>query len=474
MKKLLLGTAGVLAVAMGAGAIWLNTSAIGTLFLPTGTGITAKQICSLAFVSGLDAERARALYVDPLLGDAGDLITTDIDYETGEVSAGVLGGLWQQTAIHREGLGCTLVHGDDRFDLDATAPFSGARDDMALDAGHRDANFDTQALTEALDAAFTEDGRHTLAVAVLHDGQLVAERYADGVTHESPLHGWSMTKSLAATMAGVLTERGLIDVFAQGQIPALAAAGRPEITVDDLLRMTGGLAGYELQNGTDPTSDMFFTESDMAAFAATREQIAAPGERWEYQSGNTVLAGSALEGAPGTSVVEKIETLRAWLLEPLNMHHTVLEPDETGTLMWSSYMYSSARDWARLGQLYIDGGRAPDGTQLIPEDWIEYVSAPTPGSDGDYGAGYWMYETGLPEGTFIMNGFQGQAGFIIPGENLVVVRLGATNGQSDGAVDFANAVVAARRAPEPEPEPAPEAQREPQNDPVEASGGGTP
>jgi CubicO group peptidase (beta-lactamase class C family) len=85
-----------------------------------------------------------------------------------------------------------------------------------------------------------------------------------------------------------------------------------------------------------------------------------------------------------------------------------------------------------------------------------------------------MYETGLPEGTFIMNGFQGQAGFIIPGENLVVVRLGATNGQSDGAVDFANAVVAARRAPEPEPEPAPEAQREPQNDPVEASGGGTP
>jgi CubicO group peptidase (beta-lactamase class C family) len=480
MKKLLLGTVGVLVLAIGAGAIWLNTSTLGQIYLPSGTGITAKQTCSLAFVSGLDAERARALYVDPLLGGVSGIVSTDIDYETGEVTAGIPGGLWRQRAVFREGLGCTVVHGDDRFDLDATAPFSGASDDMALDAVHRDANFDTQALTAALDAAFTEDGRNTLAVAVLHDGRLVAERYADGVTPQSPLHGWSMTKSLAATMAGVLTQRGLLDVYAEGQIPALAAAGRPEITVDDLLRMTGGLAGYEGNDGTDPTSDMLFTESDMAAFAATRDQIAAPGERWDYQSGNTVLAGSALEGGLGASVVEKIETIRAWLLEPLGMHHTVLEADEAGTLQWSSYMYASARDWARLGQLYINDGRAPDGTQLIPEDWMEYVSAPTPGSDGDYGSGFWMYETGLPAGTFIMNGFQGQYGFIIPSENLVVVRLGATNYQSDGAIDFANAVVAARRAPESEagPEAEPEAGPEPEpealSEAVEASGGGTP
>jgi CubicO group peptidase (beta-lactamase class C family) len=457
MKKFLLGAAGVLVVAIGAGAVYLNTSPIGTIFVPTGTGITAKQTCSLAFVSGLDAERARALYVDPLLGDVADLITTDIDYETGEVTAGVLGLFWRQTAIHRDGLGCTLVHGSGDFDPDAAAPVSGARDAMSLDIAHRDASFDTTALTAALDAAFTDDGRHTLAVAVLHDGRLVAERYADGVTEQSPMHGWSMTKSLAATLAGVLTQRGLIDVHAEGQVPALAAAGRPEITVDDLLRMTGGLAGYELQDGTDPNSDMLFTESDMAAFAATREQIAAPGERWEYQSGNTVLAGSALEPFLGDTPAQEIETIRAWLLAPLSMNHTVLEADEAGTLQWSSYMYASARDWARLGQLYVDGGRSPDGTQLIPEDWIDYVSAPTPGSDGDYGSGFWMYETGLPDGTFIMNGFQGQYAFIIPAENLVVVRLGANHSQPDGASEFANAVVAARRAPDAQSEPVPEA-----------------
>jgi CubicO group peptidase (beta-lactamase class C family) len=380
-------------------------------------------------------------------------VTTKINYETGEVTAGVFGMLWRQPAVYRDGLGCTIVHGSSDFDPDAAAPVSGARDAMILDTQHRDANFDGEALDAAVEAAFTDDGRNTLAVAVLHEGRLIAERYADGVTAESPMHGWSMSKSLAATLAGVLTQRGLMDISAEGQVPALAAADRPEITVDDLLRMTGGLAGYEGNDGTDPTSQMLFTQSDMARFAATRDQIAAPGERWDYQSGNTVLAGSALEVYMGDTPAQRTEALRAWIFEPLGMAHSVLEADESGTLLWSSYMYASARDWARLGQLYIDDGLAPDGTRLIPENWADYVSEPTPGSDGDYGAGFWMYEAGLPDDTFIMNGFQGQYGFIIPSENLVVVRLGATNGQDTGGPAFARDVVAARRAPEPEPEP---------------------
>ncbi|MCR9127964.1 MAG: beta-lactamase family protein [Alphaproteobacteria bacterium] len=446
MKRILGGAAALVGVAVLGGVIWLNTSDIGRIYLPSGTGITAKQTCSLTFVSGLDAERARALYTDPLLGDVAGLVTTDINYETGVVTGGVLGALWRQRVVFREGLGCTVVHGSGDFDPDAAAPLSSAPDTMVLDADHRAEWFDETALQAAIDEAFAEDGRNTLGVVVLHEGRLVAERYAEGVTAETPLHGWSMTKSLAATVAGILVQRGLIDIEAEGQVPALAAAGRPEITVDDLLRMTGGLAGYELNDGTDPNSDMLFTESDMARFAATRDVIAAPGERWDYQSGNTILAGSALEPYLGDTVPEKIATLRDWLFEPLGMNRTVLEADETGTLQWSSYMYASARDWARLGQLYIDGGRAPDGTQIIPEDWIAYVSAPTPGSDEIYGSGYWMYDVGLPEGTFIMNGFQGQLGYIIPSEGLVIVRLGATNFRRDGGPELARAVVAARRA----------------------------
>lgn len=435
--------------ALLAGVIWLNTSGFGRIYLPSGTGITAKQTCSLAFVSGLDAERARALYVDPLLGDVSGFVTTQINYETGEVTAGVFGMLWRQTAVYRDGLGCTVLHGADGYDPDASAPLSGDTDDMSLDTDHRDAHFDTVALNAALNDAFTDDGRNTLAVAVLHQGRLVAERYADGVTAQTPLHGWSMTKSVAATMAGVLTQRGLIDIDAPGQVPSLAAAGRPEITVDDLLRMTGGLAGYELNDGLDPNSDMLFTESDMATFAATRDVIAAPGERWDYQSGNTILAGSALETHMGDTAQDRIETLRAWLFEPLSMDHSIIEADETGTLMWSSYMYASARDWARLGQLYLNGGRAPDGAQLIPEDWITYIAGPTPGSNDNYGSGFWLNQEPLPADAVMMSGFQSQWGFVIPSHDLVVVRLGATNYQQSGSHALARAVMDARREPVP-------------------------
>jgi CubicO group peptidase (beta-lactamase class C family) len=448
--RILLGLGGLIAAGVIGVAVWLNTSDFGRIYLPTATGITAKQICSLSFVSGLEPDRAKAMYVTPLLGEAHRLISVSVDPYSypPAVSARALGFFYEQRAFYREGLGCTLVHGADGFNPYVTlGPMTPSP--MALDTAHRDAHFDAAALGAALDAAFAEDGRNTLGVAVLHQGRLVAERYAEGVDETTPLHGWSMTKSLAATMAGVLTQRGLIDINEEGQVPALVAAGRPEITVNHLLRMTGGLAGFELNNGTDPNSDMLFTESDMAAFAATREQIAAPGERFDYQSGNTVLAGSALEEYLGDTPAEEIETIRAWLFEPLSMAHSILETDEAGTLQWSSYMYASARDWARLGQLYLDGGRAPDGTQLIPEDWIDYVTDVTAGSDGEYGSGYWMYDAGLPDDNFMMNGFQGQLGYIIPSEDLVIVRLGATNYQHDGSPELARAVIAAKRA-EPE------------------------
>lgn len=443
MKRALAGIAGVIIAAGIGGWVYLSNSVTGQIYVPSGTGTTAKQTCSMVFVSGLDPDRARALYTDPLLGAAAGLLNVTVDRERRQVTASALGLAFHQTAVYREGLGCTLVHGSGEFEADIALPARPASA-MTLDTAHRDTHFDTAALQAAIDNAFTEDGRNTLAVAILHEGRLIGEAYAEGVDAQTPLLGWSMTKSLAATFAGVLVQRGLMDINAQGRVPALAEAGRPEITVDHLLRMTGGLAGYEINDGTDPNSQMLFTQSDMARFAATHEQIAAPGERWDYQSGNTILAGSAMEPVMGDTLAEEAQTLRDWLFDPLGMNTAILEADEAGTLQWSSYMFASARDWARLGQLYLDDGRAPNGTQIIPADWIDYIRRPTPGSDGNYGAGFWMYETGLPDGTFIMNGFQGQLAFIIPSEDLVIVRMGATNFQNDGAIRFANDVVAAR------------------------------
>jgi CubicO group peptidase (beta-lactamase class C family) len=428
------------------GGLFVSNSPVGQVYIPAGTGTTAKQICSLTHISGFSPERARALYVSPVLGAADGLVQVQIDDQNARVTSSLLGVLFKQTAVYREGMGCTLVHGSGEFDPDASLPAMSPRP-MALDTAHRDTHFDRDALDAALVEAFTEDGRNTLGVVILHQGRLITERYADGVDETTLLHGWSMTKSQAATLAGVLTQRGLIDVTETGQVPELAAAGRPEITVDHLLRMTGGLAGYETHTGFDPVSDMLFTESDMARFAANAEQIAPPGTRFDYQSGNTILAGSALEEYLGDTPQAKMATIRDWLFEPLGMAHTVIESDESGTLQWSSYMYATARDWARLGQLYLDGGRAPDGAQIIPETWIDYVTTPTPGSNGEYGSGFWMYYAGQPEFTFVMNGFQGQLTYIVPSEDLVVVRLGATNGQHEGTPELARAVIAAKTIP---------------------------
>lgn len=445
MKRIIAGIAGVILAAGIGGWLYLSGSPVGQIYVPSGTGITAKQICSLTFVSGLEPERARTLYTDPILGDASSLLQIRIDDEAGTVTASALGIAFRQTAIHREGLGCTLVHDPARFDAGLSLPLSGQADLMTLDAGWRDAQFDSAALDAALDLAFTDDGRNTLAALVLHDGRLVAERYAEGVTAETPLPGWSMTKSFAATLAGVLVQRGLLDVHAEGLVPDLAANGREAITVDHLLRMTAGLDGFETGDGFDPASQMLFTQVHMARYAANRNVIHAPGEHWDYQSGDTILAGSALGAYLGDTVPERQAALRQWLFTPLGMHHSVVEADEAGTLKLSSYMYASARDWARLAQLYLDDGRAPDGTQIIPADWIDYVTAPTPPSAGRYGAGFWLNNLGLPQDAFMMDGFQSQRTVIIPSDELVIVRLGATNGINEDTPGFVNGVIAARR-----------------------------
>jgi CubicO group peptidase (beta-lactamase class C family) len=335
---------------------------------------------------------------------------------------------------------------------------------MPLDAAHRDAAFDVAALDAAIDAAFAEPeggGRNTLAVVVLHDGRLVAERYADGITPATPLHGWSMTKSLAATLAGAMVQRGEIALDVQAITDEAALEKTPEkadITLEHLLRMTAGLDITEDNDGTDPNSDMLFTEGDMATWAARRERLFAPGEHWEYMSGQTVLATARMQEEIEGGLIDDLAGVRDRVFEPLDMGSAIFETDQAGNLQGSSYMYAAAQDWARMGQLYLDDGLAPDGTRILPADWDEIVATPTDGSNAAYGLGFWLghpRDQALDTGYY-MSGFQGQFGYVLPEQNLVVVRMGATNFTSDGGYDLASAVAAALRpAPAPEPETPP-------------------
>ncbi|MCI5043944.1 MAG: beta-lactamase family protein, partial [Aquisalinus sp.] len=262
---------------------------------------------------------------------------------------------------------------------------------------------------------------------------------ADGIDATTRLPGWSMTKSVTATIAGILVQQGKLDVTEAGALKEWRGTGAPQedITVDHLLRMTSGLLMTERNNGRDPNSQMLFIEPDGAHYSATRELHQPVGSYYEYMSGSTVLAMRAAQEAIGGDLRTAYDFIRDELFLPLGMTSAVIEPDQSGTFVGSSFMMATARDWARFGQLYVDGGQV-SGEQIIPTDWSDYVTKHTEQSGANgYGASFWIItdaqresdETlaALPEDTFSARGFQGQYTHMIPSEQLVVVRLGATN-----------------------------------------------
>lgn len=440
MRKFLVGLLVVAAIAM----IVFLASPVHRIYLPTATGISAKQVCSLHFVSGFSVDRARALYIDPLLEPALPVLRVAVEPDRHQAHASLL-GLYGRTAVFRPGLGCTLVHDESRFDRELAVPEPDSFEPLPVDPAHRAARFDEDALASALDQAFAEPGgRNTLAVAVLHEGRLVAERYADGIGPVTPLHGWSMTKSVMTALAGALVHRGVVEP-AQPGIPG--AEELHDITLEQLLRMTSGLALAERNDGFDPNSDMLFTEGDMAAWAANRERLFAPGAVWSYMSGNTVLAARSLQDELGGTLAAQVRGLREILFDPLGIQSAVVEVDQAGTFQGSSYMYASAHDWARLAQLFLQDGTW-DGRRILADRWIEAVTRSTTGAREDaYGMGVWLGhpDVDAPDGIYYMNGFQGQYAFIVPSHDLVIVRLGATNGTGTGSFELVLDVIEAIR-----------------------------
>jgi CubicO group peptidase (beta-lactamase class C family) len=438
MRKLLI----VLAVLVVLGLAAFLASPLNRIYLPTATGISAKQACSLHFVSGLSLERARALYIDPLLEPALPVLRVSVDEGRRQARASLI-GLYRQTAVFRQGLGCTLVHDESAFDQSLSVPESGTFDALEEDAAHRTAWFKPGKLEAALDAAFAEPagaGRNTLAVVVLHRGRLVAQRYAEGIGPGTPLHGWSMTKSVIAALAGALIERGDIQLDQSGIVDSPQL---DDITLEHLLRMTSGLAMAERADGFDPNSDMLFTEGDMAAWAAGRERAHEPGTHWQYMSGNTILAARRLQDELGNTLPDQSHGLRSLLFDPIGIQTAVMEVDHRGTFQGSSYLYAGAHDWARLAQLFLQDG-VWDSRRVLAEGWVERVSRSMHGAREDaYGLGFWLGhpDEAAPRGIFYMSGFQGQYAFIVPSHDLVIVRLGATNRTGTGVFELVMAVI---------------------------------
>ncbi|HEY3287271.1 MAG TPA: serine hydrolase [Gemmatimonadaceae bacterium] len=361
-----------------------------------------------------------------------------VDTVTGTVSTSVA-GLFRSRAVHRFGAGCVLLHGNPPPSLRIQPLPPDSADSAAVVETPNDR------VRAVLDRAFSRPELATTAVVVLHGDSIIAERYASGYGTMTRLQGWSLKKSVINAVVGILVREGRLDVHQRAPVRAWSRSGDPRraITVDDLLRMTSGLALRETNSGFDPVSRMLYLERDMAAFAELAHLEAPPGSEWHYSTGNTVILGRIIRDAVGGSADDVARFARAALFAPVGMRTAVLEFDATGVPI---AMYASARDWARFGRLFATDGVV--GVQrILPEGWVTYSTTPT--LQSGYGAGWWLGgpswrpDWRLPSDAFYAAGHLHQKVLVIPSAGIVIARFGTTHAPDDGLGVVAQEVLGA-------------------------------
>ena len=285
----------------------------------------------------------------------------------------------------------------------------------------------------------TREGIRTDALVVIRDGQVIYERYAAPTTADTPHLTWSISKSLLATLLGVAHGEGHFALTdpAMRYYPALA--GHPAITLADLLHWASGLdwqEDYEYAPLNSSVVAMLYTRgrADMAAFTAAHPAASAPGRAFRYSSGDSNLLSAALKGMLGARYADYPWTA---LFEPLGIRGAVWETDASGTFIASSYAYLTARDLARVGLLMLRDGRW-EGRQLLPRQWVAFSRQPfagyRAGQDAAVPGGHWWLNRAVggadrpwpaaPADAFAALGHWGQALYVIPGADLVIVRYG--------------------------------------------------
>lgn len=435
------GAALVLLAALGYAGFMLSRLA------PIATGYAAKALCSGVFVSGRPA--ASVIDVDIMAGvhPLLKLVRPSIDPEHHRAVA-TFAGFAEREADFRPGLGCTLALGPSPGTLPAALPALPDPPPAQPAPATPPAGIDADKLRTALDRAFDEPDparpRRTRAVVVMWRGQVIAERYAPGISADTPLPGWSMTKTVTAALVGMLVAQHKLSPDASALLPEWRGNGDPRaaITLDELLRMTSGLRFNE--DYDDPLSDvavMLFTQPDTARFASAKPLVATPGTRWDYSSGTSAIVARVMREAMGGSEADYLAFPRRALFAPLDMRSAVFEPDASGTLGSPSYLYASARDWAHFGQLLLQDGEW-NGQRRLPQGWVRYLTRATPLSPRqEFGAHLWVkvpepfndrdpHAIAMPADAFHAVGHEGQFVSVVPSRQLVVVRLGLSRPES--------------------------------------------
>ena len=465
-------TLAVLAAALLGGCLYLNS------LMPIITGYAAKNLASAVFISGREPADVEAL---DLHFSFIKFTRNRVDFEKQTVTSRFL---WSKSiAAFREGYGVTLLRGrgKDREALLAQSwPLTQgdsalAQGDQALPLAADEAEGTPPALAQgdpaqssatgdsalargdsALAAEIVRGGApaalaagdsalaarlepvaralvderayngHPFAFIVLHKGAVVAERYDKGIGPGTRLLSWSMAKSFTNALTGIMAGDGMVDIHAPLDIPEWQQDGRKDITLHDLLQMQSGLEWNEDYGNRSDVNLMLHRETDMGAFAQSKPLRYTPGTHWYYSSGTTNIVMRWLRSRfPSDEAF--LTYLHDRLFKPLGFRNPYFEPDMSGTPVGSSYLYATARDYARFGQMYLDDGCA-GGHRILPEGWVDYTVTPASASAGRYGAFFWLNRCNVcpdvPEDMFSCNGHDGQQIYMIPSKDLVVVVLG--------------------------------------------------
>lgn len=430
MKRIwVYGLIGLLAVGLAVGL------SIGLPYVAIATAYAAKTTCSGVFVSKRSLESVRAdLY-------AVDFVSVSVDDANRRVTSSLY-GLMPATAKYRPRMGCTLLSQSSEAELSAlpVAPAMTALSNLELRAQPI-----SPALSAALEASFADEtGKlNTRAIVILKDGQLIAERYAAGVDSRMPLLGWSMTKSVTNAMIGLMVQDKKLSLTQPAPLEEWQNDARREITIDALLRMSSGLKFVEDYGSPSDATRMLFGSKNAASVAIAAPTAAKPNEVWSYSSGTTNILQQIIRNQFAQHS-DYIAYPYQRLFQKLGMTSAILESDASGVFIGSSFMYATARDWAKFGQLYLQNG-VWQGQRLLPEGWVRYSSTPTPKSDGTYAAQFWIErnDQSFPQDAFMAEGFEGQNVTIIPSKQLVIVRLGLSRSGAFDDIAFVKRIVKA-------------------------------
>ena len=425
-KRILSGASITLGIVIICFGIYLNS------LMPIITGYAAKNLCSGVFVSNRKAGDIEAV---DLNFSFIKYTRNSVNYDEKSVTSHFLWG--KSKAIYRSGFGVTLLRDITQEKLLKSRYPSGCepgylQDTIKWPLGDilpgKNTGIDTIKLVEISKKIITDNAYsgNAFAFMVLHKGIPVAEAYKPQFNQKTRLLSWSMAKSFINAMVGILVKEGKLDVLKPTGLDEWKNDERSKITLNDLMQMQSGLKWNEDYGNRSDVTLMLHCERDMGNFAMERPVAYTAGTHWYYSSGTTNIVSKLIRRQFINDSAYYVFANKQ-LFNKIGMPDAVFEIDPSGTRVGSSYLYATARDYARFGLLFENDG-VFNGERILPEGWVKYTTTAASASKGMYGSFFWLNKSkrlpSAPEDMFACDGHDGQHIYILPSQNLVVVVLG--------------------------------------------------